>query len=377
MATKTAAGKTAAPRKARPAARKSVKAKTPTATPAPATQPRPRRTPALKAPSPIKVVKTVAKAIEASPVGKAGAVTSAVLRSRRAAQLSRRVRNKHVVVTGASSGIGLDCALKLGAAGATVMLAARTPSKLQETVERIRADGGKAFAYACDLSDMADCDRFIQTVLDEHGHVDILINNAGRSIRRSVKASFDRFHDFERTMQLNYFGALRLIMGFLPKMIERRRGHIINISSIGVLSNAPRFSAYVASKSALDSFSACAASEFLDKGIHFTTINMPLVRTPMIAPTKIYESVPTLSPEEAADLVVDAILHRPVRIATRLGIFGAVSHAIAPKLTQVLLNSAFNMFPDSSAAAGKKGGEPKPLTPEQMAFAQITQGIHW
>jgi NAD(P)-dependent dehydrogenase (short-subunit alcohol dehydrogenase family) len=208
----------------------------------------------------------------------------------------------------------------------------------------------------------------------EHGGCDFLVNNAGRSIRRGVINSFDRFHDFERTMQLNYFGALRLIMGFLPKMIERKRGHVINISSIGVLSNAPRFSAYVASKSALDSFSACAASEFLDKGIHFTTINMPLVRTPMIAPTKIYESVPTLSPEEAADLVVEAILHRPVRIATRLG---AVSHAIAPKLTQVLLNSAFNMFPDSSAATGKKGGEPKPLTPEQMAFAQITQGIHW
>ena len=166
-------------------------------------------------------------------------------------------------------------------------------------------------------------------------------------------------------------------MGFLPKMIEKKRGHVISISSIGVLTNAPRFSAYVASKSALDSFSACAASEFLDKGIHFTTINMPLVRTPMIAPTKIYESVPTLSPEEAADLVVDAIVRRPVRIASRLGIFGALSHAAAPKLTQVLLNSAFNMFPDSSAAAGKKGAEADHLSPEQIAFAQITQGIHW
>jgi short-subunit dehydrogenase len=160
-------------------------------------------------------------------------------------------------------------------------------------------------------------------------------------------------------------------------MVENKRGHIINISSIGVLSNAPRFSAYVASKSALDSFSACAASEFVDRGIHFTTINMPLVRTPMIAPTKMYENVPTLSPEEAAGLVVDAIVHRPVRIATRLGIFAAVCHAIAPKLTQVMLNTAFNMFPDSVAAQGKKGGEPQPLTPEQIAFAQITQGIHW
>ncbi|MEP6943013.1 MAG: SDR family NAD(P)-dependent oxidoreductase, partial [Betaproteobacteria bacterium] len=186
-----------------------------------------------------------------------------------------------------------------------------------------------------------------------------------------------RFHDFERTMQLNYFGALRLIMGFLPKMIEKKRGHIINISSIGVLSNAPRFSAYVASKAALDSFSACASSEFLDKGINFTTINMPLVRTPMIAPTKMYENVPTLSPEEAADLVVEAIVYKPVRIATRLGIFGAVAHAVAPRLTQILLNTAFHMFPDSSAAAGKKDGTAQPLSAEQMAFAQLTQGIHW
>jgi short-subunit dehydrogenase len=178
-------------------------------------------------------------------------------------------------------------------------------------------------------------------------------------------------------MQLNYFGALRLIMGFLPGMLHRRRGHVINISSIGVLSNAPRFSAYVASKSALDSFSACAASEFVDKGIAFTTINMPLVRTPMIAPTRIYENVPTLSPEEAADLVVEAIVYRPVRIATRLGVFMAVCHAIAPKVTQVLLNTAFNMFPDSTAAQGKKEGESAALTPEQIAFAQITQGIHW
>jgi NAD(P)-dependent dehydrogenase (short-subunit alcohol dehydrogenase family) len=382
MATKTAAGKTAAPRKARPAARKSVKAKTPTATPAPATQPRPRRTPALKAPSPIKVVKTVAKAIEASPVGKAGAVTSAVLRSRRAAQLSRRVRNKHVVVTGASSGIGLDCALKLGAAGATVMLAARTPSKLQETVERIRADGGKAFAYACDLSDMADCDRFIQTVLDEHGHVDILINNAGRSIRRSVKASFDRFHDFERTMQLNYFGALRLIFGFAPKMLERKSGHIINISSIGVLASPPRFSAYVASKAALDAFSWCAAPEFADANVRFTTINMPLVRTPMIAPTRLYDALPALSPDAAAEMVMSAVIDKPKRVATGLGLTGAVAQAVAPGLSEFVLNQAFRLFPDSAAArgAGDAEGEPAPRSPADLArklFAQVFSGVHW
>src|SRR5204862_3115251 len=209
---------------------------------------------------------------------------------------------------------------------------------------------------------LTSCDALVTRVLKEHGSCDFLINNAGRSIRRGIVNSFDRFHDFERTMQLNYFGALRLIMGFLPSMVAKKRGHIINISSIGVLSNAPRFSAYVASKSALDSFAACAASEFVDKGIDFTTINMPLVRTPMIAPTRMYESVPTLSPEEAADLIVQAIVYKPVRIATRLGVFGAVSHAIAPKLTQILLNTAFNMFPDSSAAAGKKEGEAQPLS---------------
>jgi NAD(P)-dependent dehydrogenase (short-subunit alcohol dehydrogenase family) len=293
--------------------------------------------------------------------------------------LAGKIKDKVVVVTGGSSGIGKATALKLAAAGAKVALVARGEEKLVETKQEIEAAGGKCWIYTADVSDFASCDALVARVLKEHGTCHYLINNAGRSIRRGVINSLDRFHDFERTMQLNYFGALRLIMGFLPTMLAQRQGHIINISSIGVLSNAPRFSAYVASKSALDSFSACASSEFLDKGINFTTINMPLVRTPMIAPTKMYENVPTLSPEEAADLVVEAIVHKSVRIATRLGIFGAVSHAIAPRLTQILLNTAFNMFPDSAAAQGKKdaGGAPQELTPEQMAFAQLTKGIHW
>jgi NAD(P)-dependent dehydrogenase (short-subunit alcohol dehydrogenase family) len=291
--------------------------------------------------------------------------------------LSGRVTDKVVVVTGASSGIGKATALKLATAGAKVMLVARTEEKLLETKKELEAAGGRAWIYTCDISDLASCDALVAKVLKDHGTCDYLVNNAGRSIRRGIVNSFDRFHDFERTMQLNYFGALRLLLGFLPKMLEQKSGHIINISSIGVLSNVPRFSAYVASKSAMDAFSACAASEFLDKGISFTTINMPLVRTPMIAPTRMYENVPTLSPEEAADLVAEAIVYKPVRIATRLGVFGAVCHAIAPKLTQILLNTAFNMFPDSAAAAGKKPGEAQPLTAEQMAFAQLTQGIHW
>ncbi|HVO87163.1 MAG TPA: SDR family oxidoreductase [Casimicrobiaceae bacterium] len=291
--------------------------------------------------------------------------------------LAGQVRDRVVLVTGASSGIGKATALRLAEAGAKVLIVARGEEKLVETKQEIDRMGGRAWMYTADVSDMASSDALVKRVLADHGGVDYLINNAGRSIRRAVVNSLDRFHDFERTMQLNYFGALRLIMGFLPSMLEQKRGHVINISSIGVLSNAPRFSAYVASKAALDSWSACAASELLDKNVKFTTINMPLVRTPMIAPTRIYENVPTLSPEEAAGLVIEAIVYKPTRIATRLGIYGSVCHALAPKLTQVLLNTAYNMFPDSPAAQGRKEGEAPSLTAEQVAFAQLTQGIHW
>jgi len=293
--------------------------------------------------------------------------------------LAGKVKDKVVVVTGGTSGIGEATVLKMAEAGAKVVIVARDPEKAQTTLAKVKDMGGHAKFYSCDLSDLASCDKLIAAVLKDYGTCHYLVNNAGRSIRRGIANSFDRFHDFERTMSLNYFGSLRLIMGFLPAMMKQDSGHIINISSIGVLTQAPRFSAYVASKAALDAFSGCAASEFVDNHIHFTTINMPLVRTPMIAPTKMYNSVPTLSPEQAADLVVEAIVYKPVRIATRLGIFGAIIHAISPKLTQIILNAAFRMFPDSSAAQGKKGEAAKEveMTPEAMAFAQITQGIHW
>jgi NAD(P)-dependent dehydrogenase (short-subunit alcohol dehydrogenase family) len=217
----------------------------------------------------------------------------------------------------------------------------------------------------------------VATLVADHGGVDILVNNAGRSIRRGIENSFDRMHDYERTMQVNYFGALRLTMGLLPKMIEQRRGHVINISSIGVLTNAPRFSAYVASKAALDAFVRCAASEFIDRGIEFTTINMPLVKTPMVAPTKIYEHVPMLTPDEAADLIVDAIVHRPVRIATRLGVAGQTLHAIAPRIAQIIMNTAYRMFPDSAAAQHKQDGGSVAPSADQIAFSQIMRGLHF
>ncbi|MCG3169799.1 MAG: hypothetical protein CALGDGBN_01322 [Pseudomonadales bacterium] len=296
--------------------------------------------------------------------------------------LRRAVAGKVVVVTGASSGIGRDCALQLAAAGATVILAARGVDKLGETIAAVRARGGAAFSYPCDIADMADCDRFVAEVLRNHGHVDILINNAGRSIRRSVRHSFDRFHDYERTMQLNYFGALRLIMGFAPGMLERRGGHIVNISSIGVLASPPRFSAYVASKAALDAFSWCAASEFADRDVRFTTINMPLVRTPMIAPTRLYDAFPTLTPEQAANLVMKAIVERPKRVATGLGVAGAVAQALAPQLSEFILNRAYHLFPDSPAARGvtEEGEAASPrgsLARAQRLFAQVFSGVHW
>ncbi|MQX54800.1 SDR family oxidoreductase [Alcanivorax sediminis] len=291
--------------------------------------------------------------------------------------LPERVEGKVVMVTGATSGIGKATALKLARAGATVLVIARTAEKLDETLHEIDQLGGTAQAYSCDVSDLNSVDQLVQQVIADHGHVDVLVNNAGRSIRRSVVHSFDRFHDYERTMQLNYFGALRLIMQLMPGMVERGAGHVINISSIGVLTNAPRFSAYVASKAALDAFTRCAASELAHEGIRFTTINMPLVRTPMIAPTKMYNHVPTISPAQAADMICDAIVRQPKRIATNLGIMGQVMHFLTPKVTETIMNTGYKLFSDSAAALGGKENTPKKISREQAAFSRLFKGIHW
>jgi NAD(P)-dependent dehydrogenase (short-subunit alcohol dehydrogenase family) len=290
------------------------------------------------------------------------------------------VAGKVVLITGGSSGIGLAAAHKFAEAGATTIICGRDQDKLDEACKEAKDRGYSFVAYAADIADMADCDRFTQLLQANHGGVDFLINNAGRSIRRAIESSYDRFHDFERTMQLNYFGSLRVTMGLLPAMVAKRRGHVVNISSIGVLTNAPRFSAYVASKAALDAWTRCASSEFADQGISFTTINMPLVRTPMIAPTNIYKNVPTLSPEEAADMVAQACIFKPVRVATRLGITGQVLHALVPRIAQIAMNTSFRMFPDSSAAKGAKPGD-KPvkqqLSAEAVAMQQMMRGIHF
>jgi len=290
--------------------------------------------------------------------------------------LRGHVRGKIVVVTGASSGIGHAVAVMMARAGARVMLVARGEEKLAESLDEINSAGGQAWSYSCDISDLDACDSLIDKIIEDHGAIDILVNNAGRSIRRSIALSCDRFHDFDRTMQLNYFGSLRLILRALPFMSARRTGHVINISSIGVLTNSPRFSAYVASKAALDAFSRCASAEYSDTGIAFTTINMPLVRTPMIAPTKMYDNVPTITPDEAAEFIKQAVIYRPQRIATRLGIFAQTLHAVAPKIAEIVMNSAFRMFPDSSAAKGISEDQEQ-ASQEQIAFASLMRGIHW
>jgi NAD(P)-dependent dehydrogenase (short-subunit alcohol dehydrogenase family) len=290
--------------------------------------------------------------------------------------LRGHVKDKVVAVTGGSSGIGFATVMMMARAGAKVAIVARDKEKLAETVKEIREAGGQAWSYSADLAEIDACDRVVREIQEELGPIDILVNNAGRSIRRSISASYDRFHDYERTMQLNYFGSLRLIMNVLPAMEARHSGQIINISSIGVLTNAPRFSAYVASKAALDSFSRCAAAEFNDVGVSFTTINMPLVRTPMIAPTRLYDNVPTITPEEAANMVKQAVIYKPQRIATRLGVFAQVLHAVAPKVAEIVMNSAFRMFPDSAAAQGVKEGQVQ-ASQEQLAFASLMRGIHW
>jgi NAD(P)-dependent dehydrogenase (short-subunit alcohol dehydrogenase family) len=285
---------------------------------------------------------------------------------------------KHVVITGASSGIGRVTALKVAQAGGIPVLVARGKDKLEETRSTIELRGGTAHVFPCDLSDLDAIDSLCEQLTTELPSIDFVVNNAGRSIRRSLRLSQDRFHDFERTMQLNYFGAIRLVMGLMPTMHRQRSGHIVNVSSIGVQTNPPRFSAYVASKSALDSWSNVVASEVVGNGITFTNIHMPLVRTPMIAPTTLYDKFPTISPAQAADTVLKALVEKPHEINTMLGTAGALAHTVAPKVAFRVLNMAYHVFPDSAAAKGQDAA-PSPGTreTEQIMLAKVFKGIHW
>ena len=295
--------------------------------------------------------------------------------------MRKALQGKRVVITGASSGIGRATALKVAQAGGIPLMVARGKEELDALRTQIVGAGGQAEVYPCDLSDLEAIDQLAEEITTQHESIDFIVNNAGRSIRRSLRLSHDRFHDFERTMQLNYFGAIRLVIRLLDALGRGGRGHVVNVSSIGVQTHPPRFSAYVASKSALDAWSRVVASELVGDGVTFTTIHMPLVRTPMIAPTKLYESFPTITPAQAADMVLGAMKNRPHEINTLLGTLGQVGHALAPKAMFRILHLGYQVFPDSAAAKGKDtaGGEAEQdhATPQQVLLSRILRGIHW
>jgi thioester reductase-like protein/short-subunit dehydrogenase len=289
----------------------------------------------------------------------------------------KALSGKVVVITGASSGIGLVTAVQVAKAGGIPVLVARGAAKLEQTKRVIERQGGTAHSYPCDLSDLHAIDALTKQLSEDFQHIDFVVNNAGRSIRRSLRLSEDRFHDFERTMQLNYFGAIRLVMGLLPKMREQKSGHVVNVSSIGVLTSPPRFSAYVASKAALDAWSNVVSSELISDGVSFTSIHMPLVRTPMIAPTKMYDRFPAITPAQAASKVIKALVERPHEINTKTGNLGSLAHTLAPHVAFRVLHVAYQVFPDSTAARGDSADARSERVSVQKALARAFRGVHW
>lgn len=268
-------------------------------------------------------------------------------------QLIPAVQDKHVIITGGSSGIGKKTAEIFAKAGAHVIIVARSQQGLDAAKAEL-SEFGDITTYSCDLSDLEAIDATAKHILAERGQVDILINNAGRSIRRAIKDSLDRFHDYQRTMAVNYFGAVRLIHALLPSMVARKSGHIINISSYGVMLNSAFFSAYIASKAALDAYSRCLAAEVRHQHIKVTTINMPLVRTPMIAPTKLYNYLPALNTYEAAMFIAHAAIHQPLYDSTKASKVLGLSNYALPELNVWLQNMAYKYTPRFGVEAGKE-----------------------
>jgi NAD(P)-dependent dehydrogenase (short-subunit alcohol dehydrogenase family) len=230
-------------------------------------------------------------------------------------RLDAAVRRKVVLVTGSSYGIGEATARRLAAAGATVLLVARTADQLQAVADEIRAAGGTAYAYPANLADPAAVEELVRTVLAEHERVDVLVNNAGKSIRRSIADTYQRFHDIERTNAVNYLGPAKLVLELLPSMRERGSGHIVNVSTAGVRTPPmARWSAYLASKSAFDVWLRCVAQEVRGDGVTTSTVYMGLVHTRMSEPTPLLNKLPGLTPEQAADQVCTAVAERPHNI---------------------------------------------------------------
>ncbi|WP_020386215.1 SDR family NAD(P)-dependent oxidoreductase [Kribbella catacumbae] len=234
-------------------------------------------------------------------------------------RLAALVRGKVVLVTGSSYGIGEATAKRLARAGATVLLLARTADQLEIVAEEIRADGGKAFTYPANLAEPDSIEAVVAKVLAEHGHVDVLVSNAGKSIRRSIADSYQRFHDIERTNSVNYLGPAKLVLELLPSMRERGSGHIVNVSTAGVRTPPlARWSAYLASKTAFDMWLRCVSQEVRDDGVTTSTVYMGLVHTRMSSPTPELTRMPGLSPEQAADQVCAAVAGKPHNITPPL-----------------------------------------------------------
>ncbi len=292
--------------------------------------------------------------------------------------LGDAVKGRTTLITGGSSGIGEAAAKTIAEAGGAVVRVARTQENLEKVADEIRGNGGTAHVYPCDLADTDAIAAMADRVLDDLGGVDILVNNAGRSIRRSLALSYDRIHDYQRTMQLNYLGAVQLILKFIPGMRERGYGQIVNVSSVGVQTRAPRFGAYIASKAALDSLCDALQAETVNDDVRFTTVHMALVRTPMISPTTMYDHFPALTPDQAAGVIADAIVHRPRRLSSPFGQFAAVADAVNPAVMDRVRNRAFTMFGDSDAAKGGESiSETTQFDARSETFVRATRGIHW
>jgi thioester reductase-like protein/short-subunit dehydrogenase involved in D-alanine esterification of teichoic acids len=264
---------------------------------------------------------------------------------------------RHVIITGASSGIGRASAVAVAERGATVFALARNGEALDDLVADIRANGGQAYAFTCDVTDSASVEHTVKDILGRFDHVDYLVNNAGRSIRRSVVNSTDRLHDYERVMAVNYFGAVRMVLALLPHWRERRFGHVVNVSSAGVQARSPKYSSYLPSKAALDAFAEVVSSETLSDHITFTNIHMPLVATPMIVPSRRLNPVPPISPEHAAAMVVRGLIDKPARIDTPLGTLAEAGNYFTPKLSRRILHQLYLGYPDSAAARGVRSAE--------------------
>ncbi len=301
---------------------------------------------------------------------------------------------RHVILTGASSGIGRAAAIAVAQQGAIVFALARNAAALDELVDEIRASGGQAYAFTCDVTDSASVEHTVKDILGRFDHVDYLVNNAGRSIRRSIANSTERLHDYERVMAVNYFGAVRMVLALLPHWRERRFGHVVNVSSAGVQARNPKYSSYLPTKAALDAFSDVVSSETLSDHITFTNIHMPLVATPMIVPSRRLNPVRAISAERAAAMVVRGLVDKPARIDTPLGTLAEAGHYFVPKLSRRILHQVYLGYPDSAAARGVADAETvaappsrrKPKRPVRVVtrmprgvrrMARRVPGVHW